>query len=526
MKKTITLFALFFASLGFAQLALEHSYLYTRGLQRIVLENSGEKYYKVDHQTGNIAFFNANHTFWKTVQVPVPAQNYSLIITDISETKINTDPQIEFTYSTNSSPNLRKSYVVNESGQVLLAEENCLRFQIDEKQGLAKKLISSNGNVYTVPALTLEHSYPGVLGRINLETSGEKYYHLDISNGRVVMYNADHTFWKNIELPRPDGFSVARIELLSEKQLNADDLIEVGYQCYNDVESLTRIANENGDVLFTAVNPGNLVLSSIDGLQNKLMVYYMLGDLPDETSAQTDVYSVPDFDLEHTYPDSVIRVKLETSGEKYHAQTYDYLTPDITIHNADHTLWKTLPTSAMPGESIENVFVSQTKINSDAALEVGYTIATHTLDGGHYRGYVVKDDGTVLLEIPGAYDLALSEFPGFSTKLIAHQQDGPAFNQLYYTSTVYRIDNGFSVDDFQPSRILLEPNPAHTFLNIQAQSPICTAEIYDLKGVLVQKTTGTDIQKVLVAPLQSGLYLVKLTDRNTQTSIQKLMVTH
>lgn len=38
-----------------------------------------------------------------------------------------------------------------------------------------------------------------------------------------------------------------------------------------------------------------------------------------------------------------------------------------------------------------------------------YTIATNTLDGGHYRGYVIKDNGTILLDLPGAYDMKLSE---------------------------------------------------------------------------------------------------------------------
>lgn len=522
---------LFFSIQSFSQFVLEHSYLDTRDVQRVVLENSGEKYYSVNYQTGIVTFFNANHTFWKSVQITMPSQIYSIFIANISETKINTDENIEIIYSTYSAPNLRKSYIVNELGQVLLVEENCLRFQIDEKLGLSKKILSSNGNVYSVPSLTLEHSYPAIypntaLGRTNLESFGEKYYYLDMPNGQVVMYHADHTFWKNILLPKPDGFAISRVDLLSEKQLNEDNLIEIGYHCYNEASTLTRIANENGDVLFNAINPGSLVLSSIEGFPNKLMIYTMLGDIPDETSAQTDVYSVPDFNYEHTYPDFVIRVKLENSDEKYYAQRYDYLTSDITIYNADHTLWKTIPTSALPGETIENVFVSQTKINPDAALEVGYTIASNTLDGGHYRGYVVKDNGTILLEIPGAYGLELSEFSGFSTKLITRQQDGPSFDQLYYTSTVYRIDNGFAVNNFSNPEVLVAPNPAHTFFNIQAKTPISKIEIYDSKGILIDKIQGVDIQKVSVEQLSSGLYMGKFYNLQGEAFTQKIMVKH
>lgn len=102
-------------------------------------------------------------------------------------------------------------------------------------------------------------------------------------------------------------------------------------------------------------------VSALDGMPNKLMVYYLTGDLPDETSRRTDVYSVPGFNLEHTYQQTVFRVKLEISGDKYHAYDYDYLTSDITIFNNDHTLWKTIETSAQPGETIENVFITERK---------------------------------------------------------------------------------------------------------------------------------------------------------------------
>ena len=191
------------------------------------------------------------------------------------------------------------------------------------------------------------------------------------------MYNADHTFWKNITLPKPDGYSITGLDLLSENELNADNLIEVGYHCSNNSQGESRIVNENGELMLIATNPGRFQVSSLDGMPNKLMVYYLTGDLPDETSRRTDVYSVPGFNLEHTYQQTVFRVKLEISGDKYHAYDYDYLTSDITIFNNDHTLWKTIETSAQPGETIENVFITEKKIDADNALELMYTIATN-----------------------------------------------------------------------------------------------------------------------------------------------------
>lgn len=45
MKKTLLLFALFFTTISFCKFTLDNTYFYTRGVPRIVLENSGEKYY-------------------------------------------------------------------------------------------------------------------------------------------------------------------------------------------------------------------------------------------------------------------------------------------------------------------------------------------------------------------------------------------------------------------------------------------------------------------------------------------------
>lgn len=255
---------------SYAQFELEQTYFYTRGVQRIVLENSGEKYFCVNYQTGTIQLFNANHTPWKTINITLPPDNYSLYVFNISETLIDADDNLEIIYSTYSAPGIRRSKIVNELGMVLLSEENCYRFLIDKKEGMGNKIISSTGVVYSLPSLAIEHTYPAInyanAKRVKLENSGEKYYFLDRANSLAVLYNADHTFWKNIALPKPDGYSISKIDILSENQLNSDNLIEVGYSCQNDVEQQSRISNENGETLLIATNPGNFAVSSIDGL--------------------------------------------------------------------------------------------------------------------------------------------------------------------------------------------------------------------------------------------------------------------
>ena len=530
MKKTLLLLMLLSSLLSFGQFELEQTYYYTRGVQRIVLENSGEKYFYVDYQTGTIQLFNADHTPWKTINITLPPDNYSLYVFNISETLINADDNLEIIYSTYSAPGIRRSKIVNELGMLLLSEENCYRFLIDKKEGMGNKIISSKGVVYSLPSLAVEHTYPYIndanVKRVNLENSGEKYYFLDRANSLAVLYNSDHTFWKNIALPIPEGYSIFNIDILSENQLNSDSLIEVGYSCQNNVEQQSRIANENGETLLIATNPGNFEVSSVEGLPNKLMVYYMPGDIPDETSRRTDVYDIPTFNLEHTYQQFVYRVKLENSGEKYHANNYDYLTSDITIYNSDHSLWKTVTTPAINGETIENVFISETKIDLDDALELIYTISSNTLDGGHYYGFIVKENGTVILDLPGAYDVFLSEFPSLETKLMVYSQDGPSFDQLYYTTTVYHFDPTSSANEFDNLHFNFAPNPANSDINLFSKLKIAQSTLYNSLGVIVKKWEDNDITTINVENFPSGIYLLELLDSNNQKSTHKVIISH
>lgn len=508
----------------------QHEYTYyNKDVQRIVLENSGEKYFSYS-QTGVIQLFNANHTLWKTINITLPSGNYSFFVSHISETLINPDANLEIIYGTYSAPGIRRSKIINEIGTELLSEENCLRFLVDKKDELESKIISSTGIIYSLPSLAIEHIYPSInyanVTRVKLENSGEKYYYLDRTNGLAVLYNADHTFWKNIVLPKPDGFTISNIDLLSENQLNSDNLIEVGYSCNSDIQSESRIANENGETLLIATNPGIFAVSAIDGLPNKLMVYYMPGDMPDETSRRTDVYAISTFNLEHTYQQYVSRIELENSGEKYHAKFYDYLTSDITIYNSDHSLWKTVSTPAINGQTIENVFISETKFNSDSQLEVMFTISSNTLDGGHYLGSIVKEDGTVIGNFSGAYNMYLSELPNLQTKLMVYTQFGPSFDQLYYSTDVYRLQETFAVEDFNNESISITPNPAISEINFTTNNTIVEASICSITGELLQFNASNAITKMNVQQLQTGIYFLHLVDSNHIQSTKKIIISH
>ena len=82
---------------AFGQINLENTY--NEGLvTRVVLENSGEKYYLYDATAKLVKLYNADHSPWKAIPLPTFSNPLDLTIEHLSETKINADPDIEIAF--------------------------------------------------------------------------------------------------------------------------------------------------------------------------------------------------------------------------------------------------------------------------------------------------------------------------------------------------------------------------------------------------------------------------------------------
>ena len=67
----ILFITLLFSTICVGQFTNEHSY-FGQSVSRIILENSGEKYYYVDRINQKIQFYNANYSLWKTINLTLP----------------------------------------------------------------------------------------------------------------------------------------------------------------------------------------------------------------------------------------------------------------------------------------------------------------------------------------------------------------------------------------------------------------------------------------------------------------------
>ncbi len=135
MKKRLLFLFLICSILSYAQFELDHTYNDAK-VTRINLEYSGEKYYEFRSATNELVLFNADHSFWKMIVLPVPilTEIYGLSIVHVSESKINVDANLEIILISGTSPFEGK--VISEDGTVLLNVPNCRNLYLDELPGL------------------------------------------------------------------------------------------------------------------------------------------------------------------------------------------------------------------------------------------------------------------------------------------------------------------------------------------------------------------------------------------------------
>ena len=221
--------------------------------------------------------------------------------------------------------------------------------------------------------ITLEHTYRNsAVTRIKLENSGEKYYELKRETNELFLYNSNHTLWKTIVLPGtiPHMFAPsAKIINISETKINPDTNIEVVFVYYdiNTNKTNCKVFSENGTTLLTILNISpETYLSEISGLPDKLIA---------TGTTETKVYSVPELILENTYYyGNLKRLKLENSSEKYYL--LDKTNNNAKIYNANHSLLKTVSLPKPTNTNYTDIdFISETKINPDALLEIGYSVS-------------------------------------------------------------------------------------------------------------------------------------------------------
>jgi hypothetical protein len=109
---------------------------------------------------------------------------------------------------------------------------------------------------------------------------------------------------------------------------------------------------------------------------------------------------------------------------------------------------------------------------------------------------------------------------------MVYSQDGPSFDQLYYTTTVYHFDPTSSSNEFDNLHFNFAPNPANSHINLFSKLKIAQSTLYNSLGVIVKKWEDNDITTINVEIFPSGIYLLELLDSNNQKSTHKVIISH
>ncbi len=146
---------------------------YESEVERVILENSGEKYYTSLNPLNNQAkIYNSDHTLWKTINLPVPDQFYTIRnVGNVSENKFNDDNLIELSYNAVSEIFELQfvGEVINENGLNLLEAYGVSDFYFSELEDLPTKLIGII-YFYDEPATYMSQVYTlGPLTTIDFE---------------------------------------------------------------------------------------------------------------------------------------------------------------------------------------------------------------------------------------------------------------------------------------------------------------------------------------------------------------------
>lgn len=531
MKNMYLFMVLLLSKTVFGQITFEHEY--TEGLaSRVKLEISGEKYAVLDPNNKKVNLYNPNHSLWKSINLPT-LQGATLSNSFfVSETKINPDNSVEVVYSNYVSTGgavVWESRVINENGSILLTVPDAISLVLSELPSLPSKLVATlvggqnTGRVYSLPGLTLENTYAeGSVSRQLMGISGEKYVQQDTNNQWVKIYNANHSLWKTINLGAPSGSTVIGISHVSDTRINPDNLVEVMYSFNNGTSGnqglITRIINENGGILLEAIGFSSGIVHELPGLSPKLILQNSYSPLASK------VYSLPDLALEQTYSGGrVNRINLDISGEKFYFM--DENTWQVKIHNANHTLWKTITVPISPSGPMGNVYhLSEAKFVPDSIVELVHSGMINSGPATSYLSKVVNENGDVLFSIPEAYLTALSELPSLPNKLISFKSTTAGFSSKI-----------FGLPSMGPSllpvhtelkAVQIFPNPSSDCLNIACDPTtfIDRVKLYSSDGKCVLDVPFNRNQTIDISTLPKGFYLVACQSANAFVSTTKVVV--
>ncbi len=155
---------------GFTQVSYEGSY--DKDLALYTLDNGEIKYASYQKADKVLVLYNADHSMWKSVPLPIPKRQYFDQLKSISLNVFNTDDKLELAYTTveylsNNETEVTTKHVdvrptlfiINEDGSMVLEAENSSHMEVVDNSGTRKLWVykrdgqdkKKNVDIYSLP---------------------------------------------------------------------------------------------------------------------------------------------------------------------------------------------------------------------------------------------------------------------------------------------------------------------------------------------------------------------------------------
>ncbi|MBW6491026.1 MAG: T9SS type A sorting domain-containing protein [Lentimicrobium sp.] len=227
--------------------------------------------------------------------------------------------------------------------------------------------------------------------------------------------------------------------------------------------------------------------------------------------------------LENTYNYSGTYTNLKVSGDKFFIM--DVVNSQCRIYNTDHSLWKTINLSVPSNNYVYDIkFVSENLFTTDNTLCLAYVYYYYDEVNQFYtyNAKIIRENGSLLLTIPGCQHLNLYRTKDGATKLITYSYD---YSLLFYTITtrIYSLPGTItSIAEGETGLPVLSnlpafPNPASTEVSIPYSLPAGSAparlSLINEAGQVVKETIilpENNKCTLNIQGMKSGVYLYRI----------------
>lgn len=230
-------------------------------------------------------------------------------------------------------------------------------------------------------------------------------------------------------------------------------------------------------------------------------------------------------------------IKLALSGDKFFVM--DVTNSQCRIYNTNHSLWKTINLEVPAGQYLYDIqYVSEDLFTTDNSVCLIYTYYLYDEVNQYYTytSKIIKENGTLLLNLPGCQYYYVTELQDGATKLVTYSYDYSIFPSTITTGvyslpgTLLAVSSAY-VDPAGTAAFKAFPNPASQQVNLLFPEPIksadATLELRNEAGQLLQQIpvqAGQNQLQLNISQYPRGMYFYQLRQQNQVSVAQKLVI--